>query len=325
MKLDQDLSDLSPALVLDGAVALPAAPSADLLPEEIAAHAKQPTLMHDLVELSKLRLNFMVLVTTMVGYAMSNPVWSNWGLLLHTLIGTALTAAAASILNQYIEQPHDILMVRTKRRPLPAGRITPIAALSLGVVAGVVGLLELYFWVNPLTASIGAVTTAIYILVYTPLKRVTTLNTVVGAIPGALPPVMGVAAVSGEVTPIGWALFGILFFWQMPHFLAIAILYREDYARGGFKMLPVVDPELIATGRQMIFYALALIPVSMLPSVLRSTGPFYFIAALAMGLAFLGFVSVAAVTRRRGDARQVFLASILYLPCLLAAMIVDKL
>jgi heme o synthase len=136
---------------------------------------------------------------------------------------------------------------------------------------------------------------------------------------------MGVAAVAGEVTPIGWALFGILFFWQMPHFLAIAILYREDYARGGFKMLPVVDPELIATGRQMIFYTLALIPVSMLPSVLLATGPFYFVAALAMGLAFLGFASVAAVTRHRGDARQVFLASILYLPCLLAAMLVDKL
>jgi len=324
MNLDPNLSDLRPAIALDGGV-LPAAPSADLLPEELARRAARPSRLNDLVELSKMRLNFLVLVTTLVGYAMANPAWLNWGLLLHTLLGTALTAAAASILNQYIERPQDALMARTKRRPLPAGRIGPVAALALGVGAGVAGLLDLYFFVNELTAALGAVTMAIYILVYTPLKRVTTLNTVIGAVPGALPPVMGVAAVAGEVTPIGWVLFGILFFWQMPHFLAIAILYREDYARGGFKMLPVVDTDLIATGRQMIFYTLALIPVTMMPSVLGATGPFYFIAALLMGLAFLGFASVAAVTRRRGDARQVFLASILYLPCLLAAMMVDKL
>ena len=341
MNLHQDLTDLSPVLALDaGALASPAAadPSADLAPHELGGRssaAAAPSRLQDYTEMAKLRLNFLVLVTTVVGYAMARPDWSDWRLLVHTLLGTALTAAAASILNQYVERPFDGLMNRTKRRPLPAGRVGAVEALALGVSAAVIGLAELYFFVNPLTAAIGAATVAVYVLVYTPLKRVTTLNTVVGAIPGALPPVMGVAAAAGAgavhgptllgVQPIGWALFGILFLWQMPHFLAIAILYREDYARGGFKMLPVVDEDLQATSRQMIFYTLALIPVTLVPTLIGKAGAAYFLAALAMGLAFLGFATVCAMTRRRGEARQVFLASILYLPCLLAAMMVDKL
>jgi protoheme IX farnesyltransferase len=341
MKLQPDLSDLTPALAINaGALAgHPADPSADLSPDELAGrHTRSdvaPTRLQDYMELAKLRLNFLVLVTTVVGYAMARPNWADWRLLLHTLLGTALTAAAASILNQYLERSYDGLMNRTKRRPLPAGRVGPVEALALGVAGGVVGLAELYFFVNPTTAALGAITVAIYVLVYTPLKRVTTLNTVVGAVPGALPPMMGVAAAVGAGTvagptllgiqPIGWALFGILFFWQMPHFLAIAILYREDYARGGFKMLPSLDQDLSVTSRQMVFYTLALIPVTLVPTLLGATGAVYFLAALAMGLAFLGFAMVCATTRRRGDARQVFLASILYLPCLLAAMMVDKL
>jgi protoheme IX farnesyltransferase len=338
MNLDQDLTDFSPALAVDGGalVVAPAAPSTDLTPEELAAARPTRTgRLHDYMELTKLRLNFMVLVTTAVGYAMARPDWTNWSLLLHTLLGTALTAAGASVLNQYVERPYDALMARTKRRPLPAGRVGPVEGLALGVGTGVLGLVELSLFVNDLTAIIGAVTLGIYVLIYTPLKRVTTLNTVVGAIPGALPPVMGVTAAAGSaaaygatflgVPAIGWALFGILFFWQMPHFLAIAILYREDYARGGFKMLPVVDEDLVATSRQMLFYALALIPVTLVPTLLGAAGPIYFLAAMAMGLAFLGFTTVCVMTRRRGDARQVFLASILYLPCLLIAMLVDKL
>lgn len=345
MKLEHDLTDLNPALAMN-AGALDAGilaghaggASADVAPDKLAGRPSAvaaPGRLHDYMEMAKPRLNFLVLVTTVVGYAMARPDWSDWRLLVHTLLGTALTAAAASILNQYVERPYDALMNRTKHRPLPAGRVGPVEALALGVAAAVVGLAELYVFVNPLTAAIGAVTVAIYVLVYTPLKRVTTLNTVVGAIPGALPPVMGVAAAAGAasvsgstllgVPPIGWAMFGILFCWQMPHFLAIAILYRDDYARGGFKMLPGVDDDLLATSRQMLFYTLALIPVTLVPTLLGATGAVYFLAALAMGLAFLGFATVCAMTRRRAEARQVFLASILYLPCLLAAMMADRL
>jgi protoheme IX farnesyltransferase len=318
MKPDTDPSDLPPAPA-GGAAAL----TADL-PDPSPAAERTPSRFADLADLVKLRLNFLVMVTTAVGYAMAGPDWSDWRRLLHALVGTALTAAAAGALNQYVERRPDGLMNRTKRRPLPAGRIQPTEALALGVVAGVVGLLELFFFVNELTAALGAITLGSYVLIYTPLKRVTTLNTIVGAIPGALPPVMGVAAVANDVTPLGWALFGILFFWQMPHFLAIAILYREDYARGGFKMLPCVDANLTSTSRQMVFYTLALIPVTLVPTLLGVTGVVYFVAALVLGSAFLGFAIMYVVTRLRADARRVFLASILYLPCLLAAMMLDK-
>lgn len=319
MELDTNNDDFSPALA-GGAAAI----DADVAPV-LAVTPRARNWAADLAELAKLRLNFLVLVTTMVGYSMSPGVnWSDWRRLLHTLIGTALTAASASILNQLVERRWDSLMNRTKRRPLPGQRILPAEALVLGLVTGIVGLVELFFFVNGLTALIGFITLASYVAIYTPLKRVTTLCTVVGAIPGALPPVMGVAAVAGQITPIGWALFGILFCWQMPHFLAIAILYREDYARGGFKMLPVVDEHLTATSRQMVFYALALIPVTLTPTLLGATGGLYFIAATVLGLAFLGFAVVCVMTRGRAEARQVFLASILYLPCLLAVMMLDK-
>ena len=321
MKRDNDVSDLSPTSAGGAGVLAPESPAA--LPATDAAE-RTPSRFADLADLVKLRLNFLVMVTTAVGYAMAGPDWSDWRRLLHALVGTALTAAAAGALNQYVERRPDALMNRTKRRPLPSGRMQPIEALTLGVVAGVVGLLELLFFVNDLTAALGAFTLGSYVLVYTPLKRVTTLNTIVGAIPGALPPVMGVAAVAGQITPLAWALFGILFFWQMPHFLAIAILYREDYARGGFKMLPCLVANLPSTSRQMVFYALALIPVTLVPTLLGVTGPIYFVAALILGLAFLGFAIIYVVTRQRSDARRVFLASILYLPCLLAAMMVDK-
>jgi protoheme IX farnesyltransferase len=334
MKLEPSVSDLSPTLS-GGAAALNDSidESPAIVADDVVSRIR--ARIADFTELAKLRLNFLVLVTTMVGYAMAKPDWSDWRLLLHTLLGTALTAASASILNQYVERPYDALMHRTRRRPLPAGRVAPLQALAIGVVTGILGLCELFFFVNDLTAAIGAITLASYVLLYTPLKRVTTLNTIVGAIPGALPPVMGVVAAAGShpsadvpmilgVPLIAWALFGILFFWQMPHFLAIAILYREDYARAGFKMLPVVDPSLNMTSLQMVFYALALIPVTLAPTLLHATGAIYFFAALLLGLVFFGFALLCVVTRRRGDARQVFLASILYLPALLGVMMLDK-
>jgi protoheme IX farnesyltransferase len=300
-------------------------PDLTALPEPLVRPAARPSRLADFYELTKPRMNFLVVVTTMVGFYMGiRPGFSDWALLIHTLLGTAMAAAGASVLNQYVERGYDSLMRRTANRPLPAGRISPVEAMLLGVLLSCTGTLYLAALVNPLTAALGAFTIASYVFLYTPLKRWTTLCTVVGAVPGAIPPVMGWTAVTDSLSPQAWALFGILFFWQMPHFLAIAILYREDYARGGFKMLPVVDDDLFVTGRQTVLYAAALIPVTMTPAVLRMAGPVYLVSAFALGLAFLGFSVNCALRKRRGDARWLFLFSIMYLPALLGVMMLDK-
>jgi protoheme IX farnesyltransferase len=206
----------------------------------------------DYYELTKPRMNALVVITTAVGYYMAVHGWTDWARFLHTVIGTALTAAGASVLNQYVERDLDAKMPRTADRPLPAGRIAPMEALAMGVVLGSVGVLYLLMLVNPLSAALAAITLATYVFMYTPLKTRTSLCTVVGAVPGAIPPMIGFAAVDGYLSPGAWALFCIMFFWQLPHFLAIAILYRDDYERGGMKMLPVVDPGLGLTGRQIV-------------------------------------------------------------------------
>lgn len=278
----------------------------------------------DLYELTKPRMNFLVLITTMVGFYVASPAAVDWLLLLNTLIGTALTAAAASVLNQFVERDLDALMPRTRERPLPAGRVAPADALRLGVLLGICGVIYLTLLVNPLTALLGLLTLTSYVLIYTPLKRHTSLNTVIGAVPGALPPVMGFAAAQGALSPQALALFGVLFFWQMPHFLAIAILYRKDYAAAGFKMLPVIDEDLTLTSRQIVLYAAALIPVSLLPSLLGMAGAVYFTCAVLLGLAFLSFGVSCATSRTRTDARKLFLASVIYLPLLLGVMMFDK-
>jgi protoheme IX farnesyltransferase len=278
----------------------------------------------DFYELTKPRMNFLVVVTTMVGYYMAARGWGDWARVVYTLVGTALTAAGSSILNQYAERDLDLLMRRTARRPLPGGRVRPADALLYGVVLSVAGMAVLAFFVNPLTALLGAITLVLYVFVYTPAKRRTTICTLIGAVPGAIPPMMGFTAVQGTISLEAFALFAILFFWQMPHFLAIAILYRDDYARGGFQMLPVVDPELHVTGRQIVLYSLSLIPVTLLPALIGMAGVVYFAAALLLGLAFTGFGIVCARSKCRSDARQLFLASIVYLPALLAAMMLDK-
>jgi len=308
-----------------------ASPVADLtdLPDaavaRVEAVAARPSRLADFYELTKPRMNFLVLVTTMVGFYMAlRHGWQGWALMLHTLAGTALAAAGASVLNQYVEREHDAKMSRTAGRPLPAGRVAPLEALLFGVTLGASGVVYLAALVNPLTAALGALTIATYVFLYTPMKRWTTLCTVVGAVPGAIPPMMGWTAATASLSAEAWALFGILFFWQMPHFLAIAILYRDDYAAGGFKMLPVVDEELSVTGRQMVLYALALVPVSLLPVALRMAGLGYGLAAVVLGLAFLGFSVKCAFGKGRGEARALFLASIVYLPLLLAAMMLDR-
>jgi protoheme IX farnesyltransferase len=308
-------------------------PEISTLPDGFAAtvesprpsRLRTPSRANDFYELTKPRLNFLVLVTTMVGYYMAVRVSADWVKLLPTLIGTALTAAGASVLNQVIERDHDKLMPRTRLRPMPTGRITPVEGICYGCVLGVAGVAYLMWKVNLLTALLGAFTLLSYLFVYTPMKRWTTLNTVVGAIPGAIPPVMGWTAVQNAITPQAAVLFCILFFWQMPHFLAIAILYRRDYAAGGFKMLPVVDENLTITGRQIMLYGAALVPVTLMPTLLNMTGVIYFASALVLGLMFLSFGIACAATRERVDARKLFFASIIYLPILLAVMMLNKL
>jgi heme o synthase len=306
-------------------VELPEAAAAVVDPAAPTALAAARARLTDFYELTKPRMNFLVVVTTMVGFFMATRApFTDWALLVHTLVGTALAAAGASVLNQYVERGPDVLMRRTANRPLPAGRIAPIEALVFGVGLSAGGAFYLSAFVNGLTATLGVITIATYVFLYTPMKRWTTLCTVVGAVPGAIPPMMGWSAATNALPAEAWALFGILFFWQMPHFLAIAILYRDDYAAGGFKMLPVVDEGLVATGRQMLLYGLALVPVSLLPAGLRMAGPLYAVAAVVLGFAFLGFGVACALRKGRADARKMFFASIIYLPLLLAALMLDK-
>ncbi len=292
----------------------------------VGAADQSPSLLVDAYELTKPRMNFLVLITTMVGFLLASKNATNWLLLFDTCFGTALCAASAAVMNQWMERDYDALMRRTRNRPLVAGRIRPTDAVILGTALGVVGVLFLSLLVNLLTGFLGLFTIAWYLTVYTPTKRTTSLNTVIGALPGAIPPLMGFTAVQNEITPAGMSLFAILFFWQMPHFLAIAIMYRDDYRAGGFKMLPCVeDDSLRVTGRMMVLYAVALIPASLLPAILHMAGGIYAITAIALGMLFL-----AAAVRSAWNhgvylhARRLFFASIIYLPLLLAALMFDR-
>jgi protoheme IX farnesyltransferase len=275
-------------------------------------------------DLFKARLTFLVLLTTLVGFYIGSRGPVDYMLMVHTVLATALVASGASALNQLWERKHDARMRRTQDRPLPSGRMQPQSVLLIGCACSVIGLCYLALAVNWLTCSIGACSLLIYVLVYTPLKRVTWLNTAVGAIPGGLPPLMGWTAARGELSADGWALFGILALWQLPHFMAIAWMYRDEYARAGFKMLPVLDPDGHRTGSQAVSHTLALVPVSLFPSLVHLTGPIYFFGALLLGLVFL----YAAVQFSRGltisRARQLFFVSIIYLPLLLGLMVLDK-
>ena len=284
-----------------------------------AAHSRAA----DFVELTKPRITSLVLVTAAVGYAVGAPGAINGLRFALFLAGTALLCAGASAWNQYLERDTDALMLRTRTRPLPAGRIRPEDGLAFGVALSVLGLALLAF-VNPLTLFLGALSLSSYVFAYTPLKRVTSLCTVVGAVPGALPPLMGWAAARGTLGPAGWGLFAILFLWQLPHFLAIGWLYREDYARGGFPMLAVTDPDGSSTGRQAVLYATALLPVTLAAGLLAAAGKGYLWGALALGAAFLGCAALFAWRRSTAAARRLFLASVLYLPLVLGLMVFDR-
>lgn len=278
----------------------------------------------DLVELMKPRITLMVVLTAGIGVLLSSGGSVDLSLAVHALLGTGLVAAGSAALNHVLERDLDALMERTADRPLPTGRMDPDLALLFGVGLAVAGLLELTLAVNLLTALLGAVALAGYIFVYTPMKRVSSLATVVGAIPGALPPLMGWTAVSDRLELGGIVLFAILFLWQLPHFLAIAWMCREDYARAGIPVLPVVEPDGRSTARQMMLYGAALLPVSLLPTVLGLTGGTYFIGTLALGCFFLAVCVSFALSFSTGAARRVLLVSVLYLPAVLVVMVLDR-
>ena len=278
-----------------------------------------------LCDLFKARLTFLVLLTTLVGFYAGERSALDYLRMLHTLVGTALVACGAAALNQLWERDYDARMRRTADRPLPSGRLQPETVLILGGACSVVGLVYLATAVNLLTSALGAVALASYVFVYTPLKRVTWLNTAVGAIPGALPPLMGWTAAREELAGPGWALFAILFFWQIPHFLAIAWLYREEYEKAGFVMLPSVDADGSRTGRQAVSHTLGLLTASLTPFLLHLAGLVYLLGALLLGLLFIGYELRFSRRLTRQSARRLFFVSILYLPLLLGLMMLDKL
>lgn len=282
--------------------------------------------MRHYIELTKPRITWLILMSTGVGYffGLTRESPFNWGLLLHTLVGTGLIASGTAALNQWWERESDALMRRTASRPLPMGLLTAKRALWFGIALAVAGAVELGLWVNPLSALLGAITLAAYLFVYTPMKSRTHLSTVVGALPGAMPPLMGYAAASGILNREAWSLFFILFVWQFPHFLAIAWMYRDDYARAGIRMLPVVEPDGQSTSRQIILYATTLIPISLLPVVFGMSGKIYFVGALLLGLWFLYTGVRVAFDRTNVRARHVLLASVIYLPMIYGLMVLDR-
>ena len=278
----------------------------------------------DLVALTKPRVVVMVLVTTLVGYDVGLTGSADSLRVIHLLIGTLLAAGGTLVLNQYWERDIDARMDRTRARPLPAGRLQPLEALLFGVALTLLGTAYLAALVGALVALVTAATAILYLFAYTPLKQRTALCTLVGAVPGALPPVAGWAAARGDVTLGAWVLFGVLFLWQLPHTLSIARLYRDDYARAGVRVLPVIDPDGASTERQIVLACVGLVTVSLLPTVIGWTGPIYLAGALALGLAFAAVGIVQALSPSARAARRVLLASLLYLPLLLGLLAFDR-
>jgi len=276
------------------------------------------------VELTKPRITAMVLLTVCVGYAIAPHAATPPMALLHVLIGAALSCSGAGALNQLLERDTDSVMGRTRFRPLPSQRVSPWQALAIGTTLALGGVAYLLAASNRLTAGVNAATLFGYLLLYTPLKRITPHSTLVGAIPGALPPVMGWTAATNEINAGAAVLFTILFLWQIPHFLAIGRLYRDDYARGGFPMLVVVDSSGEITGHQMITYALVLIPVSLLLVPIGLAGGFYFVSALVAGFAYLAAAVIAARDPNQRTSRRLLIVSVLHLPVLLGSLLFER-
>lgn len=279
--------------------------------------------------LTKPRIVVMVLVTVATGFWLgARGLASQSGsirTLLLSLLGTGLVAGGASAWNQFLERSSDLRMKRTASRPLPSGRLKPLEAAIFGSLLAIVGTWILAVSANPAAAAVAVTTFVLYVFVYTPLKPLTTLNTAVGAVPGALPPVIGWAAATGHLGIEAWSLFLIVFLWQFPHFLAIAWIYRDDYARGGHMMLPTIDPKGSITGRQAASYALALIPAGLLPTAIGLAGPFYFLGALALGIFYLSYSVRFWSDVSDPTARRLLRASFLYLPAILALLLLNPL
>jgi protoheme IX farnesyltransferase len=284
------------------------------LRERLAAYA----------ELTKPRITFLIVLTSAAGFALASPGAVDYAALASAMFGIALLSSGIATLNQYIERDLDGLMRRTADRPLPSGKLHPTEALVFGAGLTIVAEVYLALLVNPLTALLGLTVISGYLFAYTPLKTRTTLSTMVGAFPGAVPPLIGWAAARGEIGIEAWVLFAILFLWQFPHFLAIAWMYREDYGRAGILMLPVVEPEGRVTAQQIVVYTLLLLPVSLLPTVLGTSGKIYFAGAIVLGLLFLYSSVRAAISKSRQEARRLLLASVIYLPLLFILMVVNQ-
>jgi len=276
------------------------------------------------VELTKPRITLFIVLTAAAGFCLGTKGALDYALLAHTLFGVALLSSGIATLNQYMERDLDGRMRRTAARPLPSGKLRPFDALLFGVALTVIAEAYLALTVNPLTALLGFAVIVGYLFCYTPLKTRTSLSTVVGAFPGAMPPLVGWAAANNAIGVEAWTLFAILFLWQFPHFLAIAWMYREDYARAGIMMLPVVEPEGLRTGQQIVIWALLLLPVSLMPTALGTSGAIYFCGAIVLGLLYIASSVVAAISLSRQNARRVLLASVLYLPVLFGLMVMNQ-
>jgi protoheme IX farnesyltransferase len=280
--------------------------------------------MADFLALTKPRLVLMVLIATLAGFYLGSFGELDWIRLLNTIFGTALAAGGTIALNQYVERDLDAKMRRTRSRPLPDGRLHPAGALIFGIAISAGGVLYLLVAVNALSSLLAAITVLSYIFLYTPMKRKTPFCTFVGAIPGALPPMGGWVAAQGSLGFEAWVLFGIMFFWQIPHSLAIAWMYRTDYERAGLKLLPVIHPDGRSTGHQIVSNCLALLAVGLVPTLIGIAGPSYFIAALALGSVFLGCGVSFAILRSTVAARRLLLASYLYVPLQLGMLSIDR-
>ena len=279
-------------------------------------------MIRDYLELSKARIVLMVLLTAAAGFAIASEGPIDWIGMANMLVGTALIAAGTNALNQYAERDLDARMLRTQNRPLPAGRISPRAALLFATSISVAGAAYLAILVNPLTSILGVLTLSSYLFVYTPMKQKTSLSTIIGAVPVAIPPMMGWSGATNEIGMGAWILFGILFLWQLPHFLAIGWMYREDYARGGFPILAVIDGSGAVSGRQAFIWSLALLPISLAPVILQQTGAGYAVSAVACGGLMIGTSWIFARSRSMKAARHLFFASIVYLPLVMSLLVI---
>ena len=288
-----------------------------------------PAIAHsrvmDFISLTKPELTLLSVVTAVGAAFMAEGDGISYRLLLHTFLGTLLVGSGAGTINMYIERQYDALMKRTEHRPIPGGRISPAEALVFGVCLSLSGTAELLLFTSPLAAFLAVATLVTYLFLYTPLKRLTPFATIVGGIPGALPPLIGWAAVRGELGLGAWSLFAILFFWQMPHFLSLAWMYKHDYARGGYKLLTVLDRDGVVTSRQILVYTLALMPAALLPTYVGLTNVVYFSFAFLLTLVFLWFAIALMRSRSNAAAHRLFYYSLVYLPALIVLMAVTRL